>query len=598
MAIFSSGRGAICRSKNSGIWTYPLPTSYTSRGAFLPDNSGWDAFDWYGSQTFVPVGGTLYAFYVAGDAYNVDDYAEHAKMGAATTTDGITWSFSGSNPLASFSPGGAGNANPTEEGYFGNAVYLPRSGIFTQVFGGATGIDATQVKINIYQQTSTSPTTSWSPNTSGGSSLVVAYNTATWVHTAGGNDEIFPSGLWYDEVNSLWHMIYIQKTDPAKDWSLSHVSGADLGSLSGANSNAFLAVSSNPLEASGQYRGGVIIERGQGVVDVVVSALNIAGTSHAICRVPVLPDYSWTSPGPIEVLYYMNADFSITGWAAGMMCVWPQKSMVVMDHSNHGVSTTSGIIETAPTTRTSDGKLSYTPSSSARFTGASDQSVVKTSILTGQASSTKVSGSFAFNLASLSVDQTPLRFETSGGAYRFEIFLFADGTIGFIARNSGGTQIISLNSAIGVFTATTQYCLMWSFDMTSYSNSKLYLNNTDIKPVSAGTWTNASIDFTNASRIVIGHESTGVQPLDGSLTDMGLVIGTTFDFSSTPIRRRWVTANNELQNPGTDGRLLWGIKPILFLTGNGSGFLTNLGSGGGSFSGSTLTNGSGFTGHP
>lgn len=597
--IIQAIAGVLGASAATTPWAYPLAASWTDRGAMFPSPQPWDYNNSPGSQGFVEVGGTGYFYFEGGQSPGHADWSDFAAFGLATSQDGITWTEHASNPLATFLPLGVGSGDIlTAEGYFYHAVTILPTGQFICAFGGATATDPGDVKIDMFRQTSNDGI-SWSPNNAAGKALIAAWNQSGWVHNAGnsGYNEICPVGLWYDVANSTLHMIYIQKT-VAAEWSLDHVSGTDIANLLGANSAAFLALASNPVEANGQYRGGAIVDRGGGVVDVLVIATNAAFDTHALCRVPVLPDYSWTAPGPIEILYYMQSDFSQTGWREGSVAFYAAASLAFMPYNVGGFCHS----RTAPAVRTTDGRLAYSPVS-ARFTSASTQYFEKTTALTGVASSQLVSFSCWFRAATLH-NGTVIRMTTAGAADRFIIYLLSDGRVDIVARNSSNVVILDIANAIGTaFSANTDYWLGVSIDMTSYANCRIYLNNTDIKQASVGTQTfttNGTIDFGGCTVCRVGVDSGTSFPLNAALADYGLLIGQRLDYGSTPIRRRFVTASNELQNPEVDGRRLFGKKPIIFFTGNGTGFPVNKGSGG-SFNAVTngpLTNGSTPAGHP
>jgi hypothetical protein len=607
MSILRAIAGVLGASAATTPWAYPLAASWTDRGLMLPSPQAWDFIQWLpSSQGLVEVGGTAYYYLEGGQSPGHADWADFSAFGLATSQDGITWTEHPSNPLATFLPRGVASGDIlTAEGYFFHAILILPTGQFICAFGGQTATSSSDVKIDMFRQTSNDGIT-WSPNNAAGSALIAAWNTSGWAHYFNSStyNEVCPGGLWYDVANSTLHMLYNAKTESGpKEWEIYHVFGSDIASFAGANSAKIFQRSQNPVEVGGEFRGSAIIDRGGGVVDCLFIAINVALDTHALCRLPILPDYSWTAPGPPEILYYLQSDFGVIGWSDATVAFYAAASLALMPYFADGVACGN---RTAPAVRTSDGRLPYSPGNSAHFTHTSTQRIGKTSSLAGIANSS--SFSFACWFKTSTVQRCSiLSFEKGGGGGELTVVLTADNKVGLWATNAAGGALIDLYSAASAYTNATEYVLMVAVDLTAgYANGlRIWLNNVDIKAATQGTntFTNGTIGLTTPTvNCCIGADyyGTGASSYDGDLTNIGFQQGLFIDWGVTAIRRRCVTSDNKMQEPETDGRRWFGRKPILFVRGDQTGILTNRGTGGGSFvfSGTgSLTAGSAPTGH-
>lgn len=590
----------------SGTWAYPLAASWTDRGAIGGGGAlAWESgYAWLpSSQGVLDLGSEVRIYYEAGRSPGHDDWSDYSALGMASSPDGITWTRSASNPLATFLPGGqpAGSDILTAEGYFFHAIARNSAGQFNCVFGGATAISSSDVAINVYHQTSNDGV-AFTPNAAASAVKIIGWDSTGWAHYTGNSsyNELAASGLWYDPSAQLWHLLYHTRSQaPPNEWTIAHVSGANLRALSGGSSNIFLPTSSNPIEANGDYRGCAIVDRGSGVLDCLIVAVNAAFTVHALCRVPILPDYDWTSPGPPEILYYLQSDFAQTGWQEASFGFFSQAGLALMPWH----SSPTNNVRTAPAVRTSDGKLAYSPGNSAHFTSSSSQRISKTTALTGITNSKQVSFACAFRATTV---HGGTLFKIVGGSGGLAVYCNSNNTLGIVAWNSAGTVIIDTGTIASAYTSATWYWLGVSIDLAAGYTAGLrwYLNNTDVKPSTQGAniFTNDTINFTGTATILVGADSTGgASPYNGDITNVTFEEGLFVDWASTPIRRRCMTAANELQHPEVDGRRWFGRTPIIHLNGDQTSILTNRGSGGGTFTfGGTgsLTAGSAPTGHP
>lgn len=593
--------GATAATTTTGTLAYPVTNAYVDRGVVAGGGSAvWEAGGaWLPSaQGIVDLGAEVRLYYEAGRSPGHTDWADYSALGMAYSSDGLTWTRSPSNPLATFLPGGSTGDILTAEGYFFHAIARNTAGQFNCVFGGATAIDTGDVRIDLYHQTSNDGV-SWSPNAFAGAVKIVGWDTAGWVHTTAGQplaNEMDASGLWYDPVAQIWHMLYQQGTDSAKTWQIDHVSGSNLRALSGASSNAFLPISANPVDSSGQYRGCAIVDRGGGYIDCLTVAINAAATLHTLVRVPILPDFSWTAPGPPQILHYLQNDWALTGWREASIGFFVQGNLALMPY-NDGLNTK---LRTAPTVRTPDGRTPYLPSQSIRFTSSSNQYLERTALMSGLSSVKSFTLSFAIKVISnTGAYQTVLKLATAGDSLRCGVFFDTDGSIFVRAFNSAGTKILDVRTATSAYTTGTWYWCGLSVDMNAgFTNGfRWFLNDTDVKPGAATTFTNDTIDFTNATACRIGIDVTpSTGPLNAEISDFAFESNLFVDWSITALRRRAVSAAGELQQGDRDGRRVLGRVAMIWAVGPGSGWIgtvNNGGYGGGlSLVNGPLTNGS------
>ena len=581
-------------------WAYPLQTAFTDRGMIRDGTGQWDEFAWNAhSQGIVAVGSTCYLFYEAGDGWSVE-HALHSKLGVLTSTNGINWSYNAANPLAEFNPGGPGGQNEAEEGYWYHAVWRRPNGAWTCTFGGQDAISASAVEINIQMQESSNGTT-WSPANAPGTKIIDKDDT-TFAGYGTFNDELGGGGLWYDETAGIWHVNYVSKNvSLAEEFAVYHAQtttpGAALNTITASHtSNPLLLKADNPYVPTGRVRGGVILDRGNGVIDAIVHCQDLNSDTllrkAVLARLPILPGYSFQNPGPAEILYYMSDDFGINAASRDMVGFFPGASggpLALLSYSQFSDQILR--LKTAPAVQTSDGLPPYTPSA-VRFgptetwlwTGGNG-----TSGFTPPADSPRFTFCCAVKLVGtppFAADQTLLRLSrdaANGGVVRLQIVLRTTGEIGFFVRNSANTTFVSVNSAAPLTSAswsTVVVSVDTSLTFATAGSVHFYVNRTNAKPPSAVTYTTGTVAFSQVAGGLFGREGAAFKPLNAEVADFGFLAGAYFDLSDTKELNRFVTPANELQNPRVDGRAMFLKKAQVFFSGNAANFVVNRGDGG------------------
>lgn len=170
-------------------------------------------------------------------------------------------------------------------------------------------------------------------------------------------------------------------------------------------------------------------------------------------------------------------------------------------------------------------------------------------------------------------------------------FRFGHNTNGRIfieGLNASDTVILGVNN-----NATNVYDGQWnhvicSFDLSSTSNRHCFVNDTDVSGTGWLTYTDDLIDFTNTGLVQIGANGSG--RTDAEIADLWIDFGTYIDLSIEANRRKFINANGEAINLGTDGSLPTGTAPDIFLSGDTASWHTNKGTGGGFTENGALTN--------
>jgi hypothetical protein len=193
---------------------------YGSNPVFTVGAGGqWDDF-WAMFHSVVKSGGTYYAYYNGNGESDLSD----TQIGLATSSDGITWSRSGSNPVVT--PGAATEWDDTR--VTSPCVWIEGS-TWYMLYAGEGGDGEWKVGL-----ATSSDGTTW---TKDGSNPVLEGTAATW--DAGG---IVPGSAMLKE-SSTYSFFYWGYTDSGdySTWKIGLATGTDLTSLSKSGSNPVLA---------------------------------------------------------------------------------------------------------------------------------------------------------------------------------------------------------------------------------------------------------------------------------------------------------------------------------------------------------------------
>jgi sucrose-6-phosphate hydrolase SacC (GH32 family) len=202
----------------------PAQNDWTDQGAIIAQGSAgqWDArLDGMLSPcTVIRKSGTLYLYYVGADGDRADGGPKNRKVGVATSTDGLSWTKYGSNPIIEY------NIDDTapetgEGGTFCAGGYIENDGTVNLFHGGIDEFAAGRVNTDIVLATSSDGLTFTNQG-------IVLLHGDTGVI---GDDELSPIGAIYE--GGKWWVYYSAKGSDVTNWTLTVASSTDKTNLNG-----------------------------------------------------------------------------------------------------------------------------------------------------------------------------------------------------------------------------------------------------------------------------------------------------------------------------------------------------------------------------
>lgn len=168
-------------------------------------------------------------------------------------------------------------------------------------------------------------------------------------------------------------------------------------------------------------------------------------------------------------------------------------------------------------------------------------------------------------------------FQGAGG--RVDVQRRNDNRVHVKIKDTGGAFDVDLRSISAVFTVINGYHHVMASWKLSTDAKHLYTDdvsdlNAIVDPLGAGP-----LDYT-AADYAVGADVAGGDPFNGCFSELWFD-DSYIDLSVEANRRKFITAAGRPVNLGSIGQGPTGSQPILFLTGSGTPFVTNLGSGGG-----------------
>jgi hypothetical protein len=161
------------------------------------------------------------------------------------------------------------------------------------------------------------------------------------------------------------------------------------------------------------------------------------------------------------------------------------------------------------------------------------------------------------------------------------------------AFNSGGTQILNLQTSGTHITSATWLHILSSWDLAA-GVSSFYIN--DVSDQLVATRTNDTIDYLSGIDWAIGANNAGGLKTNGCMAELYFAPNQYLDFSIVENRRKFISPNGKPVALGTNGSLPTGTAPIIYLhldpAEAPADFATNRGTGGNFSITGTLTAGS------
>ena len=168
-----------------------------------------------------------------------------------------------------------------------------------------------------------------------------------------------------------------------------------------------------------------------------------------------------------------------------------------------------------------------------------------------------------------------VEFVVSNDALGFSVDNAGD-DVRILADNSVGTEILNVNSVGDPLTAGQWNHVLIAF--TTGGTIQIYVNDID-RTGTPNTNTADDIDYTKTNWSV-GARYDGLFKFAGCLSEVYVNIAETLDLSVVANRRKFVTADIEAVDLGSDGSIPTGSAPAIYLPNAFSSFGTNAGTGG------------------
>jgi hypothetical protein len=208
--------------------------------------------------------------------------------------------------------------------------------------------------------------------------------------------------------------------------------------------------------------------------------------------------------------------------------------------------------------------------------------------LTGNADSKKGILSFWFRIDGSNASDTMRAFcgLNSAGASTTNVLCERTAAFKFeiTMRNSAVTDILKMSTAATTFgVSATWKHLLASWDLSTAGARSIYMS--DVSDLSVTTFTDDTIDYTEADYVVGGANNTSSTFIfNGCLAEVYFAPGQYLDFSILAHRRKFISPSGKPVHLGTTGALPTGTAPLVYLhldDGEAvANFATNRGSGG------------------
>ena len=192
-----------------------------------------------------------------------------------------------------------------------------------------------------------------------------------------------------------------------------------------------------------------------------------------------------------------------------------------------------------------------------------------------------------------------VKFNADGGTQRIwqntsgycSFYRTTNNAVIFAVSNSSGTVLMDVRTS-ALTAASGWHHVMASWDL-SITTAHVYVDGvSDYAEITAPT--DDTIDWTRANSWV-GTQDAFSNKLNADIFDLYMNFAEYIDLSVEANRRKFIDADGYPVDLGTDGSLPTGTSPIVFLTGNLPGFITNTGTGGGFTENGTLNYGDTLT---
>ncbi len=169
----------------------------------------------------------------------------------------------------------------------------------------------------------------------------------------------------------------------------------------------------------------------------------------------------------------------------------------------------------------------------------------------------------------------------------FNIWLGTGGLIRMSATNSSNTIILDKTGGGTALDDDNWHHILISFDLTNASNRHIYVDG--VEETNFAIYTDDFIALSNITSTSVGSDISGGNRFDGEIADVWIDFGTYIDLSVEANRRKFINADGQAINLGSNGELPTGSAPDIFLSGDTDSWHTNKGTGGGFTENGALT---------
>lgn len=195
--------------------------------------------------------------------------------------------------------------------------------------------------------------------------------------------------------------------------------------------------------------------------------------------------------------------------------------------------------------------------------------------------------SFWFKLDGNGSDMTFMRNATARIIAEFDAS--NGGQIRFWGEDSSNTTLLNMGSDNFNGDITSWHHVMASWDLSDPSRRHIYINGvSDLDAVNYTTHVDGAIQYSNGY-YRIGANALGSNMLDGQVADFWFDSGTYIDLSIEGNRRKFLDENGNARFLGTNGELVTGTAPDIYLSGDTATWHTNDGASGGFTENGALT---------
>lgn len=163
----------------------------------------------------------------------------------------------------------------------------------------------------------------------------------------------------------------------------------------------------------------------------------------------------------------------------------------------------------------------------------------------------------------------------------FQVYLDAFDNLIVRVRDTASNLVVNFQSDAGILAGPAWHHLIVGWDSNTGTDFlEGYID--DVLQGEGGSTSGVgnSLDYTRTNHYIATLDGVGGQKFDGCLADWYINFAEFLDPTNDSDRRKFIDASGKPVNLGTTGNAPTGTPPIIFLKGDSTNWLNNLGSGG------------------